>query len=295
MKKRIIFRAFVIIIALMFLGLFFINARPRPVNANLYQMGGSSAAAMTTIDVETGRVIFSKNMHKKMGMASTTKIVTALTVLENSKDIDIKFVVDDRSIGIEGSSIYLKKGDEYSTRELLYGLMLRSGNDAAVALALSIADSVEEFCVLMNETARKYGAENSNFTNPHGLDDKGHYTTAYDLAILTAAALKNETFSDIVKTQSITVNGQVWVNKNRLLREDESFIGVKTGFTKKCGRCFVGAKEVDGRKAVCVVLNCGPMFEETKVLLNEAADIMREEIKEIKRQEAIKKTFWGAV
>jgi D-alanyl-D-alanine carboxypeptidase len=250
-------------------------------------VGGSSARGMCVVDVESGRVLFSQNADTKMGMASTTKVVTALTVLENTADIDTKIKINDKAVGIEGSSIYLQRGEMLSVRELLYGLMLRSGNDSAVALALHISPTLEDFAVLMNETAVKYGAVNSNFTNPHGLDDKNHYTTAYDLAKLSAVALKNPVFAEIVATKQTRIDGldadgkpmpRVLINKNKLLKTLDGCIGVKTGFTKKCGRCFVGARETNGQKIVCVVLNCGPMFEETATLLKQAGEIYKNRV-----------------
>jgi D-alanyl-D-alanine carboxypeptidase (penicillin-binding protein 5/6) len=241
---------------------------------NAASMGETSARAMCTMDVTTGRVLFAHNMNQPMGMASTTKVVTALTVLENFQDIDTKICVADEAIGVEGSSIYLQKGERLTVRELLYGLMLRSGNDAAVALALAVAPSVADFAELMNQTAVKYGAKNTHFMNPHGLDDPEHYTTAYDLALLSAVALRNPTFVEICSATEKRIDGvdmpRVLINKNKLLKTLDGCIGVKTGYTKKTGRSFVGAREVDGQKIVCVVLNCGPMFPETEQLLQDA-------------------------
>ena len=242
------------------------------VNATV--VGDTSARGMCTMDVATGRVLFAHNAHQTMGMASTTKVVTALTVLENCQNLDTKIRVADAAIGVEGSSIYLQKGEELTIRELLYGLMLRSGNDAAVALALAIAPSVADFATLMNQTAVKYGAKNTHFVNPHGLDDPEHYTTAYDLALLSALALRNPTFVEICSSTEKRIAGvnipRVLINKNKLLKTLDGCIGVKTGYTKKTGRSFVGAREVDGQKIVCVVLNCGPMFPETAQLLKDA-------------------------
>lgn len=241
---------------------------------NATAVGDTSARGMCTMDVATGRVLFAHNAHQTMGMASTTKVVTALTVLENCQDLDTKIRVADAAIGIEGSSIYLQKGEELTIRELLYGLMLRSGNDAAVALALAIAPSVADFATLMNQTAAKYGAKNTHFVNPHGLDDPEHYTTAYDLALLSAVALRNPTFVEICSATEKRITGvnipRVLINKNKLLKTLDGCIGVKTGYTKKTGRSFVGAREVDGQKIVCVVLNCGPMFPESAQLLKDA-------------------------
>lgn len=244
------------------------------VNAASAMFGETSARAMCTMDVATGRVLFAHNANQPMGMASTTKVVTALTVLENCTDLDTKIRVADEAIGVEGSSIYLQKGEQLTVRELLYGLMLRSGNDAAVALALAVAPSLEEFATMMNKVAAKYGAKQTHFMNPHGLDDPNHYTTARDLALLSAVALRNPTFVEICSTQEKRIDGvdcpRVLINKNKLLKSLDHCIGVKTGYTKKTGRSFVGAREIDGQKIVCVVLNCGPMFPETAQLLKDA-------------------------
>lgn len=234
-----------------------------------------SASGMAVLEMKTGRVLASQNMDKQLKMASTTKIVTALTVINNCDDLDKPFKISDKAVGVEGTSIYLRRGEVLTARELLYGLMLRSGNDASVALALHCADSIEEFAEMMNKTAEECGAKNSRFVNPHGLDADEHYTTAYDLALITTKALQNETFKEIVSTKNIKISGgetgtRYLVNKNRLLNSLEGCIGVKTGFTSKAGRCLVSAVERDGMTIVCVVLNCGPMFEESANLLNSA-------------------------
>lgn len=233
----------------------------------------SSATSAFVFDANSGRVFYSKNADAKRAMASTTKIATAITVIDNCKDLDAEVKIDKKAVGIEGTSIYLREGEVLTVRELLYGLMLRSGNDAAVALAIYTAGSIDEFAKLMNETARKAGAENTNFTNPHGLDDENHYTTAKDLAKITAYALNNEDFAQIVKTKNIKIPSKeegyrFLSNKNRLLSSLEGCIGVKTGYTSKAGRCLVSATERDGLRVVCVVLNCGPMFEESADMLN---------------------------
>ena len=180
----------------------------------------TSAKGMAVLEMNSGRVLSSHNMHTKLKMASTTKIVTALTVIENCKDLDTPFKIDDKAVGVEGTSIYLKYGEVLSARELLYGLMLRSGNDASVALALHCAESVPKFAEMMNKTAQKCGANDSNFVNPHGLDADGHYTTAYDLALITTKALQNPIFKEIVSTKNIKISGgesgtRYLVNKNR--------------------------------------------------------------------------------
>ena len=264
----------IVLLAGFFAGVMWLAGTRVTAYVNAMAMGETSARAMCTMDVATGRVLFAHNAEQTMGMASTTKVVTALTVLENCADIDTKIQVADEAVGVEGSSIYLQKGEQLTVRELLYGLMLRSGNDAAVALALAVAPSVAEFAELMNQTAAKYGAKHTHFVNPHGLDDPDHYTTAYDLALLSAVALRNPTFVEICSAKEKRIDGvdapRLLINKNKLLKSLDGCIGVKTGYTKKTGRSFVGAREVDGQKIVCVVLNCGPMFPETAQLLKDA-------------------------
>lgn len=236
----------------------------------------TSAKAMMLIEKTTGREIYSKNSSEPLPMASTTKIVTALTVLENCDDLDEIVDIDDRAVGIPGTSIYLVKGEKLSVKELLYGMMLVSGNDAATALAYHISDSIEDFCKLMLETAKNAGATNSSFANPHGLDEEGHFTTAHDLALITAKALSNETFAEIVSTKECQISGNDKVpkrylkNKNKLLNNFQGATGVKTGFTDDAGRCFVGSAEREGTEFICVIFNCGPMFEECAVLLEQA-------------------------
>jgi len=236
----------------------------------------TSAKSMCVMEKDSGRIIAGKNFDTKLAMASTTKVVTALTVVQNCNNLDEQIQVSDSSVGVEGSSIYLRKDEIISIKDLLYGLMLRSGNDSAVALACHVGGSVEGFAKLMNETAKKAGAKNSNFVTPHGLDHKDHYTTAYDLAKITAYALNNPIFKEIVSTKMHIVEAtnksdkRYMSNKNKLLNTLEGCVGVKTGFTTKAGRCLVSAIERDNTTYVCVVLNCGPMFEESATLLNNA-------------------------
>ncbi len=251
---------------------------PRAINVSAELGVPCSASGMAVLEMETGRVLDSKNMDKQLKMASTTKIVTALTVINNCENLDEPFKISDKAVGIEGTSIYLRRGEVLTARELLYGLMLRSGNDASVALALHCAESVEKFAELMNKTAQDCGAKNSHFVNPHGLDADGHYTTAYDLALITTKALQNSTFKEIVSTKNIKISGgetgtRYFVNKNRLINSLEGCVGVKTGFTSGAGRCLVSAVERDGMTVVCVVLNDGPMFEESANLLNRAFEV----------------------
>ena len=228
----------------------------------------SSAECMALLETSTGRVLYEKNAHLKRPMASTTKILTAITVIENTENLDGIRKIPDEVVGVEGSSIYLEKDEELTPRDLLYGLMLQSGNDCAEALAIWTAGSKDKFAELMNDTARRIGAKESHFVTPHGLHHDDHYTTAYDLALISAYALKNPTFAEIVKTKKHTTPwkgrdyNRVIVNKNKLLSSFDGCDGVKTGYTKKAGRCFVSSATRDNMQVVCAVLNCGPMFEE---------------------------------
>ena len=220
------------------------------------------------IEASSGRVLASENENLKLPMASLTKIMTAYTVIENANLNDIVTITKE-SAGIEGSSMYIKVGEKYSVEELLYGLMLVSGNDAATALAYHIGGSVDGFATLMNEQAKKLQLKNTQFKNPSGLDAQGHYTTASDLATLTSIALNNAIFSKIVSTKQIKIHGKMLVNHNRLLREIDGCIGVKTGYTKACGRCLVSAVKKDDVTLICVTLNRSNDWAFHKNLYNE--------------------------
>ena len=236
----------------------------------------TSARGMCVMEKDSTRVLYEKDMHTTRSNASTTKIVTAITVLTHCDDLDEVITVDNKSIGIEGTSIYLRKGEQLSVRDLLYGLMLRSGNDSAVALACHVGTTEENFVNMMNKLCKDIGAKNTHFANPHGLDNAEHYTTAYDLALVTAYALDNPVFAEIVSTKHYTIpktnlsEARYLTNKNRLLNSLDGCVGVKTGFTSRAGRCLVSAIKRNGVTIVCVVLNCGPMFEESVELLNKA-------------------------
>lgn len=235
----------------------------------------SSAKAMCVMESSSKRVLKSKNMSAKLAMASTTKIMTAITALENCPDLDQVFEISPKAVGVPGTSLYLRKGEKFSTRQLLYGLMLVSGNDASVAIGEHVSGSLEEFVKLMNQTAIKIGATNSHFDNTHGLDSKTHYTTAYDLALITSYAMQNNTFKEIVSTKNTKITNsdgktRYLKNKNKLLNSFEGCNGVKTGFTDDAGRCLVSSAEKDGMNVVCVVLNCQPMFEECANLMGQA-------------------------
>ncbi|MDE6302172.1 MAG: D-alanyl-D-alanine carboxypeptidase, partial [Clostridia bacterium] len=238
-------------------------------------MAVQSARGGVLIEQSTRRVLLDEDMHIKCYPASTTKVLTALVVL-NNLPLDRVVKVPKAAEGVEGSSIYLRAGQKITVEDLLFGLMLRSGNDAAVALAIETAGSVENFALMMNETATMLGAHNSHFVNPHGLHDDNHYTTAYDLAMITASAYENEDFVRIVssKKAKITVDGVATYigNKNKLLTLYEGANGVKTGYTKRSGRCLVGGASRDGMQLITVVFNYNDMWNDTIRMLNYGFD-----------------------
>ena len=221
------------------------------------------------------RVLYDEGMNEKCYPASTTKVLTALCVLENLP-LDKIITVPKEAEGVEGSSIYLKEGQKISVKDLLLGLMLRSGNDAAVTLAVATSGNIRNFANLMNETAKRCGADDSNFVNPHGLHDEMHYTTAYDLALICAKAYENEDFCKIVSTSKakITIDDEARYigNKNKLLHLYDGANGVKTGFTKKSGRCLVSGAKRSGMQVVGVVLNHSDMWNDTIRMLDFAFD-----------------------
>ncbi len=227
----------------------------------------SSAVGMVVLEGNTNTILYSKNENKQLPMASTTKIVTAILAIENCDDLDERFLISDNAVGIEGTSIYLKSGERLSMRELLYGLILASGNDCAVAIAEYFGGQ-DKFVDMMNDFALSLGLENTHFANPHGLDAEGHYTSAYDLAIMTSYALDNPIFKELVSTERMVIDKndiygvRYLKHKNKLLFTDKYCVGVKTGFTDNAGRCLVNAHEEDNMQIISVVLNCQPMFEE---------------------------------
>lgn len=247
--------AMIIILSVAMLGMFFqeIDAFAEP---------SVSAQSAILIEKNSGRILYSKRHNEKLPMASTTKIMTAICAIENGNvSLDQTIEISASAAGVEGSSMYLESGEMLTLRELLYGLMLSSGNDAAVAIAECISGNGEKFAELMNKKAQELGAVNTHFTNPNGLPDENHYSTAYDMAKLTAYALQNPSFAEIVSTKNFKISGEgkayprVLSNHNKLLNMYAGCIGVKTGFTKAAGRCLVSAAERDGMTLICVTLN----------------------------------------
>ena len=216
----------------------------------------TSATATVLMDVDSGRVLYARNEDAKMLIASTTKIMTALVALENG-DLHQSVEVSAEAAGTEGSSMYLRAGETLTLETLLYGLMLCSGNDAAIAVAQGVCGSTEKFVKLMNRKAKELGMTRTSFANPNGLDDPAHYSTARDMAVLACAAMNNETFSRIVSTRSVTVGGRTLTNHNKLLSGVEGCIGLKTGYTKAAGRTLVSCVRRNGQRLVAVTLQDG--------------------------------------
>ncbi|MEJ6951018.1 D-alanyl-D-alanine carboxypeptidase family protein [Natronospora cellulosivora (SeqCode)] len=276
-KKETLFSYFIAKKCLSCLTVFFllflvstnIDARINPAN--------NTAKNAAVIDVETAQVLYGKAMHVKAYPASVTKILTTIVAIEEGNLEDI-VTVSRKAAYQEGSSIYLKEGEKIKLKELLYAVMLASGNDAAVAVAEHVAGSVEDFANLMNERARMMGALNSNFRNPHGLPDSNHYTTAYDMAMIMRYAMTNDKFREITKTKNISISwsGNDWGrglrNHNKLLFSYDDITGGKTGYTRAAGRCLVASASRDGREVIAVVLNDPNDWLDVRNLLDFALD-----------------------
>ena len=228
----------------------------------------SEGKAECVMELNSRRVLYERRGDLRLPMASTTKIATAITILNECKDLQEIVEIPAEAVGVEGSSVHLEQGGHYSVEALLYGLMLRSGNDCATALAFHIGGCIRNFSVKMNETAQKAGALSTHFVNPHGLPQQNHYTTARDLSLISCYAMENTTFQKIVATQYY--EPKHWANKNKILTQYEDGIGIKTGYTKEAGRCLVSAAKRGDMTLVCTVLNCGPMYERSIQLLDDA-------------------------
>ena len=245
-----------------------------PLNVSAVSLSAQSAILL---EAQSGKILLDKNAHKVMSMASTTKIMTAVVAIE-SGDLEATVTVPKAAVGIEGSSIYLCEGEKLTLEDLLFALMLSSANDAATAIAIAVAGSEESFVAMMNKTADKIGLLSTHFDNPHGLDSETHYTTAYDLARLTVYALNLPKFRAVTSTYKHTIplagneSARLLVNHNKLLRSYEGIIGVKTGFTKKSGRCLVSAAERDGTVLVAVTLKAPNDWQDHKAMLDYGFD-----------------------
>lgn len=235
-----------------------------------------SAKHAVLIECESGDIIFEKNADSCAPMASTTKVMTALVAIENGQ-LDKIVTIPEQATGVEGSSIYLHTGERLSLHDLLYALLLESANDAATAIAIEIGGSIEGFAQLMNDKATSLGLTNTHFTNPHGLDSSEHYTSAHDLALLCSYAMRNPKFCEIVSSTRMVIPGnenssRILVNHNKLLRSYDGAIGIKTGFTKKSGRCLVSCAERDGVRLIAVTLNAPNDWNDHKSMLNYGFD-----------------------
>jgi D-alanyl-D-alanine carboxypeptidase (penicillin-binding protein 5/6) len=236
-----------------------------------------SAKAAILMDEESGRVLFAENAEQRLPQASLTKIMTALLVIENG-DLHKDVVISKNAEETGESSIWLEEGEVLSRNQLLYALMLPSANDAAVALAESVAGSEQEFVSQMNERARELSLKNTHFANPHGLDAEGHYSSAFDLASLTREGLEDPLFRDVVTTKEMSIPwpGHDWeralINRNQLLNRYQGSRGVKTGYTSNAGCCLVGAAQRGDMKLITVVMNSYDMYGDTERLLNYGFD-----------------------
>ncbi len=230
-----------------------------------------SARSAALYEPETKTFLYTKKANERLGMASTTKIMTALLSLE-MLDLNEEIAIDSRAVGIEGSSIYLRRGEVMNALDLIYALLLQSANDAAAALAYRIAGSIENFADLMNKKARELGLFDTHFTNPHGLDEKEHYTTAHDLAIISAQALSNDVFREITSTYKREVESsdtkRLLVNHNKMLKTYDGCIGVKTGYTTRSGRCLVSAADRDGLTMISVTIDAPDDWRDHTQMLN---------------------------
>lgn len=253
----------------------------RSVNASV-QAPSVSAEGAVLVDGSSGRVLYEKNSDKRLYPASTTKIMTALVTLETLDELglgpDSKVIVPVEAVGVEGSSLYLKAGEKLSLEELLYGLMLQSGNDSAEAIAVCVGGTRETFVEKMNLKAEQLGCSGTHFVNPSGLFDENHYTTAGDLAIIAAEAMKREDFREIVGAQkwASEETDRSFVNKNKTVFNYEGGNGVKIGFTKKSGRTLVASAERDGKELIAVVLRDGNWFNDAYALMDYGFEIMEE-------------------
>ena len=213
-----------------------------------------SAKRAYVLDAVSGRVLYEKNPDERSLIASTTKLMTALIICEQCNVLD-RMRIPKEAVGIEGSSMYLREGEVLTLQELLYGLMLSSGNDAAVALAIYCGGTVEGFAELMNDKARNLGLHNTHFANPNGLDSPGHYSTARDLAVLAAYAMENPIFRKTVSTKSLRMGQRCLTNHNKLLWRVEGADGVKTGYTRAAGRILVSSATRNGRRILAVTID----------------------------------------
>lgn len=239
-----------------------------PFHAYGYSYIGDSAYSSVAIDGESGRILYENNSYMTLPMASTTKVMTCLLACESDKLGEVVTITHEMIDNMEGSSIYVAVGDRITLYDLVKGAMISSGNDAANAIAVYLSGSVDRFVRLMNKRADEIGATSTEFVTPSGLDKDNHHSTAYDMALIAAEAMKNSVFAEIckLKSTSITINNkkQTLYNHNKLLSYNENFVGVKTGFTTKAGRCLISAYDYEGNKIITVTLNAPDDWQDHK-------------------------------
>lgn len=228
----------------------------------------NEAASAILIDADSGRVLYEKNAREERLIASTTKLMTALVAVESHPDLKEKVTIKKDWLNIEGSSIYLKEGEQLTLETLLYGLLLQSGNDAAVAIAGFCAGDVDSFVAWMNQRGKDLGMRQTQFQNPNGLNQEGHYSTAFDMAILAKACMENPTISKIVATRSIFLEGRNFTNHNKLLWQYNGCVGMKTGYTEMAGRILISSAIRDGQTLIAVTLSDPNDWEDHKELLD---------------------------
>lgn len=266
--KRIKFNKIVILVLTIYMvNMFTYNVRAENINID--------ARSAIALDSKSKIVLYEKNADMIVPMASTTKIMTALVTIKYG-NLDKEITISKKAANMRGSTVGYKEGEVIKEKELLYGLMFRSGNDAAIALAEGIGGSVDEFLKLMNEYALEIGAFNSHFESPHGLDSENHYCTAYDLALITAKAKENKLFDEIVSCKDVTDKEMNFTrsyhNINKILNQIPGANGVKTGYTGKAGKCLVTSVNMDGNDVIFVVLNCTPRWKETAKIYDYVKD-----------------------
>ncbi|MDO8885321.1 D-alanyl-D-alanine carboxypeptidase family protein [Candidatus Oleimmundimicrobium sp.] len=258
-SKKCKFLTFIKFTAVIFLAFIVSLSQPWPVLASVDPLQTSASSGLL-MDAETGRVLWEKEPNIKRSVASTTKMMTGIVTIENASFDEI-ITISSLAADVGEAEIYLSPGEKRSVEDLLYGVLLKSGNDAAAALAEHVGGSVEDFVKMMNEKANKLGTKNTHFMNPTGLEQDGHYSSAYDLALIARYCLQNEKFAEIVSTEKHTIPWpdnpypRVLTNHNKLVLEYDYIKGVKTGYTKKAGYCLVALATKDGKKVISVVLN----------------------------------------
>ena len=229
---------------------------------------GTHASCAILMDADSGRILYAQNIHEERLIASITKLMTALVGVEQTDDLEQVVTILPEWLGSEGSSIYLQANEKITMKGLLYGLLLQSGNDAAMAIACHVAGDMESFVALMNRRAEELGMTHTSFANPSGLNAENHYSSAYDMALLACACLKNEVVAEICSTQSATVGNRTFYNHNKLLHRYEGCVGMKTGYTELAGRTLVSAATRNGQTLVCVTLNDSNDWNDHEALLD---------------------------